>query len=67
MAKGYKVSAKFGKDTIKFELPIGVPQETLNEAWMSARKIGAEAFGFKLQGMICPETLEVMVQEYYED
>lgn len=65
--RGYKVTARFGRDTIKFELPIGVKQETLNEALESARELGAEAFGHVLKDMLHPDTLSVTVQEYFED
>lgn len=65
--KGYKVTARFGKDTIKFELPLGIPQESLNEAYLSARKLGAKAFGFQEGDMLHPDTLTVTVTEYYED
>lgn len=64
--RGYKVVAKFGKDTIKFELPLGVPQETLKEAHQSARKLGAKAFGLALP-LLHDETLAITMTEYYED
>lgn len=63
--KGYKVTAKFGPDTIKFELPIGAKQESLAEALQSARKLASEAFGLK-EPLLYPEALTVTIQEYYE-
>ncbi len=65
--RGYKITAKFGKDTIKFELPIGYNQETLNDAWKSARIASAKAFGFEYDKMTRPDAIEVTVQEYFED
>lgn len=64
--KGYKVVAKFGSNTVKFELPLGVPQENLNEALKSARKMAEEAFGIQ-PPMNFPDTLKVTVEEYYSD
>lgn len=64
--KIYKVTAKFGKDTVKFDLPLGVPQETHNEALQSARKLGAEAFGFEYNRMAFPDTLSITIQEHFE-
>ena len=61
--KGYKVIAKSGNDTIKFELPIGCKQDTLREAWQSARAQAKEVFG--ASQTIMPSDLSVTLIEYY--
>ncbi len=64
--RGYKVTAKYKGDTIKFDLPIGVPQETLNEAYESAKKQARTAFGLEKQTMFA-DAPKVTIEEYYED
>lgn len=64
--KGYKVTAKYGSNTIEFELPIVVKQESLKEALESARDIAADAFSLN-KPLLYPDTLQVTIQEYYED
>jgi len=61
--KCYKVTARFGSDTVKFNLPPGLPQATVNEALVSARIESAKAFGFEYRRMVYPETLKVTVTE----
>ena len=65
--KIYKVTAKFGNDTVKFDLPLGMPQETHKEALDSARIVGARAFGHEYKDMTYPETLRITIDEKYED
>lgn len=62
----YKVAATFGSDTVKFSLPVGCKQETLAEALLSARKLGAEAFGLR-EPLVYPEALKVTITETFED
>lgn len=64
--KGYKVTAKFGSDTVKFDLPIGVKQETLADALHSAREIAYDTFEIR-RPIMYPETVLVTITEYYED
>jgi len=67
----YKVTAKFGDDTIKFVLPYGVPQDTLNEALTSARIASAKAFGYEYNDITWAyqvlSPVRVTVEEAYED
>jgi len=62
----WKVTAKFGNDVLKFSLPAGVKQETLNEAYLSARSLAAKGFGLR-EHLTFPEALKVTVEESYED
>lgn len=58
--RGYRVTAKHGNDTIKFDLPIDCEQDTIGEALISGRKMAMEAYG-----LVIPDYLKIVVEEVY--